>query len=352
MLKEDIIKLLKEDTEFRKQVEEILGISFINITLADLKDILKGLLASMDKLRSSVDQLVDAQRRAEERISKLENAVEQLIEGQKKHDERIAKLEESTRKLEQAVQELIEGQKKHDERIAKLEESIQKLVDAQRRAEERISKLENAVEQLIEGQKKHDERIAKLEESTRKLEQAVQELIEAQKRSDERLSKLEEVTMKLVESQLAMQNEIRELRKALGSMGKRWGRDFEKLIIEIVDELAKQEGLDLKYVNKFTYKDDNGLFGLKGVEYDVDLLIKDTKVYLIEIKSYVEKDDVNWAAHKFNVVEKALGLKNTIKMIFAVDATNLAIKKGEELGIKVVYGSQSEEEEKGEVKVG
>lgn len=254
MLKDDILKLLKEDAEFRKQVEEILGISFINVTLADLKDILKGLLASMDKLKSSVDQLVDAQRRAEERIAKLENAVEQLVE--------------------------------------------------------------------------------------------------AQKRTDERITKLEEVTMKLVESQLGMQNEIRELRKALGSMGKRWGRDFEKLIIEIVDELAKQEGLDLKYVNKFTYKDDNGLFGLKGVEYDVDLLIKDTKVYLIEIKSYVEKDDVNWAAHKFNVIEKALGLKNTIKMIFAVDATNLATKKGEELGIKVVYGSQSEEEEKGEVKVG
>ncbi|AKA74424.1 DUF3782 domain-containing protein [Saccharolobus solfataricus] len=324
MLKDDILKLLKEDAEFRKQVEEILGISFINVTLADLKDILKGLLASMDKLKSSVDQLVDAQRRAEERIAKLENAVEQLVEAQKRTDERITKLEESTKKLEQAVQELIEAQKKHDERITKLEESIQKLVDAQRRAEERIAKLENAVEQLVE----------------------------AQKRTDERITKLEEVTMKLVESQLGMQNEIRELRKALGSMGKRWGRDFEKLIIEIVDELAKQEGLDLKYVNKFTYKDDNGLFGLKGVEYDVDLLIKDTKVYLIEIKSYVEKDDVNWAAHKFNVIEKALGLKNTIKMIFAVDATNLATKKGEELGIKVVYGSQSEEEEKGEVKVG
>lgn len=40
MLKEEFLKLLKEDADFRRQVEEILGIS----TLDDIKDMLKRLL--------------------------------------------------------------------------------------------------------------------------------------------------------------------------------------------------------------------------------------------------------------------------------------------------------------------
>ncbi|WP_369610431.1 hypothetical protein [Sulfurisphaera javensis] len=45
----------------------------------------------------------------------------------------------------------------------------------------------------------------------------------------------------------------------------------------------KQEGIDYKYINKFTYKDDNGVYGYKGKKYEVDIFARDHKIYLIEI---------------------------------------------------------------------
>ncbi|WP_338602540.1 DUF3782 domain-containing protein [Sulfolobus tengchongensis] len=281
-LKDQIIRLIKEDAEFRKALTELLGLFDINVTINDLKEILKGIL-------DTVNKLAEAQRKSEERLSKLEENMALLAEAQKRTEEKIA--------------ELVEAQKRTEERLSKLEE-------AQRKSEEKIA-------ELAEAQRKSEERLSKLEEN-------MALLAEAQKRLFE---KVEE-----------MDKDIKRLDKTLSNLGNRWGVSYEYLIRNFFAEVLKQEGIDVNYLNRFTYKDDSGTYGLKGTIYEIDILAKDSKVYLIEVKSRGERDDIEWFNIKCEVLSKVFNFKNTIKMFLAVSVDNQAIKRAEELGIKLIYG--------------
>lgn len=57
--------MLREDEEFRREVESILGISTINSSLKQLSDNVNRLVEAVDKLSISVKELTEAQKRTE-----------------------------------------------------------------------------------------------------------------------------------------------------------------------------------------------------------------------------------------------------------------------------------------------
>jgi hypothetical protein len=123
-LKARVLKLLKEDEEFRYAVAGLIG----------LEEVLKRLdrhEAELVKLREDMNMLR-----------------EDMVEGFKRHDEEIAKLRE----------DMIAGFKRHDEEIAKLRKDM---VEGFKRHDEEIAKLR---EDMIMGFKRHDEELIKLRE--------------------------------------------------------------------------------------------------------------------------------------------------------------------------------------------
>lgn len=109
------------------------------------------------------------------------------------------------------------------------------------------------------------------------------------------------------------------------------------MIKDYTAELLKREGLDYKYVNKFTYKDENGTYGYKGKEYKIDILVKDDKIYLIEVKSSVEKSDDKWFDIRCKIISDVLKLKQEpVKMMVAITADESAVKRAKELGITII----------------
>jgi len=130
-LKGELLRLLREDEEFRLAVMGLIG-------YADLK-------SSVDRLVEAVNELTKLAKAHEERLARLESAVEELTKIVKAHEERLAKLEERMTnvedrlsRIEAAIEELTKIVKAHEERLAKVEDRLTRL-------ETVVEKLANAV---------------------------------------------------------------------------------------------------------------------------------------------------------------------------------------------------------------
>jgi len=90
-----------------------------------------------------------------EELLRLPEAVRELVEVNRKMQERLSGVEERVARLEAAVERLAEAQRRSDERLTSLEAALERLAEAQRRTEQRV-------EELAEAQRKTDLQIAAL----------------------------------------------------------------------------------------------------------------------------------------------------------------------------------------------
>jgi len=247
-IKEEILKLLREDPDFRRELSNILGLTALN------------------QLKEATEQLSKIVVQSRDLAIRLEGVVERLAQ--------------------------------------------------------RVDQLAVKVDQLAEAQRKTEERLKLLGEAQRKLEEF---LLATRKEFSDRFDRLE--------------NKIGILDKTIGSLGQRWGVSYEELIREFFKEIVESEGINLEFINKFTYKDQDGNFGVKGTRYEVDIYAKDDKVYLMEVKSFAEADDVEWFNTKCDVLTRVLGLKSPIKLFLAVSASEDAVESSKVHGVRLVYGN-------------
>ena len=338
-IKEEILKLLREDPDFRRELSNILGLTALNqlkeateqlskivVQSRDLAIRLEGVVERLaqrvDQLAVKVDQLAEAQRKTEERLNQLAQRVDQLAvkvdqlaEAQRKTEEELKLLGEAQRKTEERLNQLAQ-------RVDQLAVKVDQLAEAQRKTEERLNQLSIRMDQLAEAQRKTEEELKLLGEAQRKLEEF---LLATRKEFSDRFDRLE--------------NKIGILDKTIGSLGQRWGVSYEELIREFFKEIVESEGINLEFINKFTYKDQDGNFGVKGTRYEVDIYAKDDKVYLMEVKSFAEADDVEWFNTKCDVLTRVLGLKSPIKLFLAVSASEDAVESSKVHGVRLVYGN-------------
>ncbi|BCU66895.1 hypothetical protein HS7_03320 [Sulfolobales archaeon HS-7] len=318
-IKNILIKLLKEDPEFRKEFRDAIGIKEIEwgVELSNIRRSLDEQIRVntetkllLEGVVRTVGQLAEAQKKTEERLTRLEDTVAGLAEAQKKTEERLTRLEDT-------VAGLAEAQKKTEERLTRLEDTVAGLAEAQKKTEEKLN-------ELAEAQKKTEERLTRLEDT-------VAGLAEAQNKAEQQIAKLAEAIY-------GVQKDVNGIKKRMDSMGERWGEDYEEVMRLFFKELVEEEGIDLTYVNRLTYKDATGQFGAKGTIYEIDILAKNGKVYLIEVKSFAEGDDVDWFNIKTNVVSKVYGFENPIRLFLAVSAVDEAVERAKEYGIRMLAG--------------
>jgi len=88
-------------------------------------------------------------------------------------------------------------------------------------------------------------------------------------------------------------------------MGRKWDIELEKATLEILREKLEEKGIEPEKVSKFRLKDADGTYtGVRGKIIDVDVLIKDDKLYIMEVKSYAELDHVQTLYEKIKPIEK------------------------------------------------
>ena len=181
-LKDDILRLLKEDEEFRYAVIGLLGLQRLEEAISRLTD-------SHIELKSIVSRLVDIQANVEARLARVEEEQVSIRSRMDRLEEAIVRLTESYTELKNTVLRLVDIQTRQEERLTKLEE-------AWIRSEERLAKVEerlvNVEERLEEHDKKFNEIVEelkvhrlKLEEHDKKFNEIMEEIRDLRRVSNE-----------------------------------------------------------------------------------------------------------------------------------------------------------------------
>ncbi len=203
------------------------------------------------------------------------------------------------------------------------------------------------LDRLGEHDRKFNEILSKLDKHTEILEQHTRILEEHTRLLSEHTKKLGEHDRKFNE----ILEEIKKLRRdftdlgrrvevTIGSMGRRWGFDLEKTVLEIFREILEKKGIEPGKVEKFRFRDvDGSITGMEGRIVDVDVLVRDDRVYVIEVKSRAELDHVELLPSKVGIVEKVLKKPVAKAFIVAVNIDKEAYERSRELGIEVIYGN-------------
>lgn len=259
-------------------------------------------------------------------ISFIGETVTELLS--KKEKQRILKTLETDEEFRYAIAGLI-GLNIIISELKKLREDFAKHIEMEeKRWEENEKRWEKNEKKWQETFKILEEHRKRLEEHSRILEGYGKRLEEHSRILEEHGKRLEELT-----------KVVGELKVAIGSLGRRWGIDLEKTVLELYKHSLKERGIELGRIEKFTYKDIDGRYYRRGAKIEVDVYAHDEKTYLIEVKSHAELEDVEWFFEKANIVEKILGKKVDKLIIVTVNIDKEALERAKELGIDTVYGA-------------
>ncbi|MEM2161409.1 MAG: hypothetical protein QXY85_02755 [Candidatus Nitrosocaldus sp.] len=285
-LKKTLLDLLLEDKEFRHAVAGAIGYKELLDRFARVEERMAKNQANSNRRFVRIEKEI---RDLREEMNKLR---QDMLEGFRRHDEEFARVWESIEKLRQ---DMLEGFRRHDEELKRHWESIEKLR-----------------QDMLEGFRRHDEEFAKMR----------QDMQEGFKKHDKLLQ---------------------ELWVGQGSLGRRMGKDLEKLILNIYRDQLMQLGIDKDKARRFKYIDKEGLYGLKGKVYEFDVVVSNSHVDILEVKSYMEEEDMVVFYEKVNSIRQVIeveyraGVKRLIAVAVHIDKE--AVDKARELGIECIYGN-------------
>ncbi len=187
-------------------------------------------------------------------------------------------------------------------------------------------KLEEVVEKAI--------RKARSEE-LKEVAEAVKTLADYMKTGFEAMFKaVEELRVAIEEMRKTHDERLKRLEVTVGHLGGRWGRDLEKMVLELFREALERRGVEAERVEKLVLKTDVGVV-------EVDVYIHDGRGYLIEVKAVAYGDDVGWFAWRAKLAAEELarqGKKVERLILVAVHIDKEALEKARQLGIDVIYG--------------
>jgi len=145
-----ILKLLKFMGEIVKR-EDFLR---LEAQVEKLANSISELVEAQKRTDQIISELAEAQKKTEEEVKTLSKTVVKLLEAQQKTDEDVKTLFKTVSELSKSVAELVEAQKRTDQRISELAE-------AQKKTDQRIS-------ELVEAQKRTEEEVRILAQEVRR----------------------------------------------------------------------------------------------------------------------------------------------------------------------------------------
>ncbi len=241
-LKRRILRLLREDEEFRYAVLGMVGYG----------ELLKRAEEHDRKFNEILARLEEHDKKFAEIIAKLEEHSKRFEEHDRKFNEILARLEEHDRKFEEIVARLEEHDRKFAEIMARLEEHDRKFEEIMARLEEHDRKFEMIMARLEEHDRKFEMIMARLEEHDKKFAEIMATLEEHSRRFEEHDRKFNEITAILLEHGrrldrheeilAGLQSEMRRVHAGLESVS----TTLQRLTISVEEEGASHIRYRLK----------------------------------------------------------------------------------------------------------
>ncbi|MHA1755790.1 MAG: hypothetical protein ACTSVV_03400 [Promethearchaeota archaeon] len=233
---------------------------------------------------------------------------------------------EAINKLDKRFEELLIQMKIGFEEARKERELIQKEIDKRleeaRKDRELIrEEMDKRFNSLIEQMNKGFEEARKDRELIR--EEMDKRFEEARKESDKRFKALLkqmddrfEALIKDMNEKFKIASEEREILKAFtAKLSSRRGIQLENAVLYLLKDKLIKESINVSDIKKEYLTDDNGAVFVKGFMTDIDVVIRDGKIILIEIKTTADNRDVN------DLIKKA----ELFKIMFKKDYDELMI---------------------------
>ncbi|MCG2863989.1 MAG: DUF3782 domain-containing protein [Vulcanisaeta sp.] len=230
-----------------------------------------------------------------------------------------------------------------------LREEILKLLEEDREFRYAVAGL-LGYREVLERLDRHEEELRRLredflafvKENERRWEENEKRWVENERRWEEAFKRFETIEKILAEYAKILKehtDSIMKIEATLGRLGGRWGRNMERMVLEIFREVLEKRGIEPGRVEKFEYIDYDGKFYKRKARIEVGVYVHDEKLYLIEVKSLAEYEDVERFHDKAQIVEKILGRKADKLILTAVNIYEDALERAGELGIDVIYGA-------------
>jgi hypothetical protein len=263
----------------------------------ELRDIAEAIKTLADFMRTGFKEMLDRIDRVEKRLEAVESTL-------LKHSK--------------SIEEMNKTLMEHSKRIEELTKVVQ----------EHTKTLQEHSRILQEHSKRLEELSKRVEELTKAVQEQGKVLAEHSKRLEEHSKRLEELA-----------REVGKQGVVLGSVGRRWGRDLEKTVLELYRSVLEERGVILEKIERFAYVDSDGRYYVKGSKIEFDIYMHNERIYLVEIKSHADVEDVEWLYKRAEIYEKLAGRKPDKLILVAIHIDDDAYARAKELGIDVIYGA-------------
>jgi len=292
-LKERILKLLREDLEFRYAVAGLVG----------LEEVLRRLDESTKAIRSLQEQVAEntrAIRSLQEQVRSLQEEVSLFREQALENAKALRALQEQVAEYSKAIRSLQEQVAEHTRAIRSLQEQVAEHSKAIRSLQEQVAENTRAIRSLQEQVAEHGKILERHSEAIRSL-----------------------------------QEEMRDFGRILSAIGARWGvlaeEAFRRGMVGIVEKHFGGR------VQKWSCYDEEGeVYGHPSV-VEADLLVTDREHVLVEIKSSASKADVYELWYIGRLYEKKTGIKPRLVVVspFVDERAKEAARR---LGVEIYAG--------------
>ncbi|MHA1335210.1 MAG: hypothetical protein ACTSPW_05605 [Promethearchaeota archaeon] len=233
---------------------------------------------------------------------------------------------EAINKLDKRFEELLIQMKIGFEEARKDRELIREGMD--KRFNSLIEQMNKGFEEARKDRELIREEMDKRFEEARKDRELIREEMnkrfeEARKESDKRFKALLkqmddrfEALIKDMNEKFKIASEEREILKAFtAKLSSRRGIQLENAVLYLLKDKLIKESINISNIKKEYLTDDNGAVFVKGFMTDIDVVIRDGKIILIEIKTTADNRDVN------DLIKKA----ELFKIVFKKDYDELMI---------------------------
>ncbi len=186
---------------------------------------------------------------------------------------------------------------------------------------------------------RRDEFYEYMKRSDERFERLFNELRESREESERRFEAMERRFETIDRRFEAMERRFDNLEDwvgiVVGGFQRRAGRKLEDAIAGTLRLALKRDIKPENITMRKKIKDDEGMIGPKGREYEIDLYITDGESLIFEIKSYAEEEDVERFNDKAELAKKKLNLKNAKKAIITLEKHPSFVRFCEQMGIEV-----------------
>jgi len=298
-LKAAILRLLKEDEEFRYAVAGLIG----------MEEILRRLDRHEEELVKIWEELARLREDMNKGFQRNDQLFAEVFKRFEHYDQLFAEVFKRFEKHDQLFAEVFKRLDRHEEELVRLREDMNK----------RFEHYDQLFAEVFKRLDRHEEELVRLREDMNK-----------------RFAQHEEELARL---RADMNRGFDRLQRRLDALGARWGVMSEAAFREGLRGVVEEE-LGLKVERWTAYDEEGKVFGFSS-EVEVDVAVKDGKVILIEITSHARASDVILFKRKAELYAEKEGRRPDKLIIITPYADEDAKKVAERLGIEIYTGAQA-----------